>query len=200
MAAQLLVFFPNAVACSMYYHFSIILSFYPLKGVQFADSTIFASEIYTNAADAIVALCRSYKGLHGLRRTPCFLPYIIFASGIAHIGTDDPKLNPVDALTRSAQEVAISQLMSLYHGSSKSACRILISRSLHSSLMDASLDKDLDEEGRHPWEPFVATMTKSRDNTPSYSPFISNFTRMGVSDCASHIPEEYLRSGLGSAI
>ena len=176
----------------MYYHFSIILSFYPLRGVQFADSTIFASEIYTNAADAIVALCRSYKGLHGLRRTPCFLPYIIFASGIAHIGTNDPKLNPVDALTRSAQEVAISQLMSLYHGSSKSACRILISRSLYFSSMGASLDKDSDGEGYQPWEPFEATMTKSRDDTPSYSPSISNFTRMGVSDSASHSPGEYL--------
>ena len=53
--------------------------------MRFVDSKISALGICIDAADAIVALVQSYERLNGLRRTPCFLPYIIFASSIAHL-------------------------------------------------------------------------------------------------------------------
>jgi hypothetical protein len=143
----------------MYYHFIIILIFYPLMNLRFLDSKISALEVCSDAADAIVTLVRSYESLYGLRRTPCFLPYIIFASGIAHLGSLDPKNNPVDTVTQTVQEVAILQLMSLYHGSSKRACRILLSRALYPSSTGGGHDKVFEEDAHVIWEPFV-TMTK----------------------------------------
>jgi hypothetical protein len=177
----------------MYYHFSIILTFYPLIGLRFLDSNISALEVCTDAANAVVTLIRSYESLHGLRRTPCFLPYIIFASGIARLGTTSPKLNPVDTLTQSAQEVAILQIMSLYHGSSKRACRILLSRALYPSSTGASLDKDSEADLHQPWEPFMTTMTSPAADTMRCGPFIEGFTWVRASDHASNIPLEQLR-------
>jgi hypothetical protein len=137
----------------MYYQFSIILLFYPLTELRFLESKVSAREVCTDAANAIVTLIRSYESLHGLRRTPCFLPYIIFASGIARLASADPKINHVEAVTRSAQEVAILQLMSLCHVASKRACATLLSRVLHPSSIAGSHHKNM-EEDRKPWEPF----------------------------------------------
>jgi len=152
----------------MYYHFSMILIFYPLRKMRFVDSKISALEICSDAANAVVTLVRSYDSLHGMRRTPCFLPYIIFASGIAHLGGANPKINPVNALTQSSQEVAILQLMSLYHGSSKRACRILLSRALHPS--SAGAGQGSEEDACSAWEPFVATMNLPLADTTDRTP------------------------------
>jgi hypothetical protein len=144
----------------MYYHFSIILIFYPLKGIRFLDSKISPLEVCTDAANAIVTLARSYERLHGLHRTPCLLPYIVFASGIAHLGAVDLQSNLVDAVTQSAQEIAILQLMSLHHGSSKSAVRILLSRAVRPSSATGDQDNKGAVEDAYPlWEPFGTTMT-----------------------------------------
>jgi hypothetical protein len=141
----------------MYYYFSIILIFYPLLDLRFLDSNVSALEVCTDAASAIVSLARSYESLHGLRRTPCFFPNIILASGIAHLGTADPRTNPVATMTQSAQEVAILQIMSLYHGSAKRASRVLLSRELYLSSTGGRRDKESEEDAY--WEPFVTTMT-----------------------------------------
>jgi hypothetical protein len=143
----------------MYYHYSIALIFYPFIKVHFLDLKISAREVCTDAANAIVTLGRSYENLYGLRRTPCFLPYIIFASGIAHLCAGDSQTSLVDALTQPAQEIAILQLMSLHHGSAKGACRMLLSRALRSKPTTADQDKTDPAEDAYPlWEPFVTTM------------------------------------------
>jgi hypothetical protein len=152
----------------MYYHFAMILIFHPLRKKRFVDSEISAIEICTDAAKAVVALVRSYDSLHGLRRTPCFLPYIIFASGIAHLGAADLKADPVDASSQAAQEVAILQLMSLYHGSSKRACRVLLSHALYPS--SASVGQDSADDACCAWEPFVATLIWPLSDTPDRPP------------------------------
>jgi hypothetical protein len=162
----------------MYYHFSIIITFYPLTNFDFSDSNISALEVCTDAANAVTTLVRSYESLHGLRRTPCFLPYIIFASGIAHLGTADPKTNPVDTLTQSAQEVAILQLMSLYHGSAKRACRILLSRALYPSATGGGREEDPEVDVQSPWEPFVRTMIWPGTDSRRHGPFIEGFSRV----------------------
>lgn len=148
----------------MYYHFSLILVFYPLMNFEFHDSNITAVEICTDAANAVTTLARFYEGLHGLRRTPCFLPYIIFASGIAHLGAINLPINPIDALTKSAQEVAILQITSLYHGSSKRACRILLTRALYPNTANGTSEED-SKPGVPPWEPFARTMAWPADDS-----------------------------------
>lgn len=133
----------------MYYHYSIILSFYPPINFDFLDSNVSALEVCTDAANAVTTLARAYESLYGLRRTPCYLPYIIFASGIAHQG----------GLTHSVQEVAILQVMSLYHGSSKRACRTLLSWAMNPSAIGRGPGDNSDSDGQPPWEPFVRSMT-----------------------------------------
>ena len=162
----------------MYYHFSIILIFYPLMNLRFLDSNVSALEVCTDAANAIVSLVRSYESLHGLRRTPCFLPYIILASGIAHLGTADPRINRVDTMTQSAQEVAILQIMSLYHGSSKRASRVLLSRVLYPSSTGGSRDKESEEDAY--WEPFVTTMIRPSGEARRDSSSVEVFMRIRV--------------------
>jgi hypothetical protein len=154
----------------------MILIFYPLMKLGFLDSNISALEVCIDAANAIVSLVRSYESLHGLRRTPCFLPYIILASGIAHLGTADPRVNPADTMTQSAQEVAILQIMSLYHGSSKRASRVLLSRVLYPSSAGGSRDKE-SEEGAY-WEPFVTTMICPSEDGRKDRPSVEVFMRV----------------------
>jgi hypothetical protein len=174
----------------MYYHFAIILTFYPLSGFLSLDANISALELCRDAANAITTLVRAYESLYGLRRTPCFLPYIIFASGIAHLGTVDLKVSPVDALTQSAQEVAVLQLTSLYHGSSKRACRILLSWALNPGETGGSGEQSSETYVQSPWEPFVGTMTKLLAPSRRDSLFIGNPARIRVSD---HIPPDLMQ-------
>lgn len=142
----------------MYYHFSIILTFYPLKNFHPFDSSVSAHDICTDAANAVIALVRSFESLHGLRRTPCFRTYIVFAAGMAHLGTPDPITSPVDTLTQSSQEVALLQMMSLYQGSSKRACRVLLSRALYPIASGGAHGEGSEGVVQPPWEPFARTM------------------------------------------
>lgn len=174
---------PNETFYSMYYYFSIILVFYPLMKYEFPDSNISAREICTDAAAAVTTLVRSYESLHGLRRTPCFLPYIIFASGIAHLSAVDQEINPIDTLTQSAQEVAILQLTSLYHGASKRACRVLLSRALYPNSRGGAVDEDARPRSQSPWEPFSRTMIwPATDSSRERRPTLDGFSQLRASD------------------
>jgi hypothetical protein len=166
----------------MYYHFTIILTFYPLMNSHFLDSNISALEVCMDAADAVTTLVRSYENLHGLRRTPCFLPYILFASGIVHLGATKPKINPIDTLIQSAQEVAILQLMSVCHGSSKRACRILLSRALHPSAPSGPREEDSEADEQSPWEPFARTMIWPATDSRRLGPSIEGLAQLRVSN------------------
>jgi hypothetical protein len=170
----------------LYYHFCIILTFYPLTNLLFLDSKISAIEVCTDAANAVITLARSYESLHGLRRTPCFLPYIIFASGIIHMGTLDPKIKPVDTLILSRQEVPILQLMSFSHGSSKHAYRILLNLAMHGGSMASSLDghidgdrdldgdRDMDGDVSDPWKPLAMSMIWPLAESSRYTPLLED--------------------------
>lgn len=150
---------------------------------EFPDSNISAREICTDAAAAVTTLVRSYESLHGLRRTPCFLPYIIFASGIAHLTAADQDVNPIDTLTQSAQEVAILQLTSLYHGASRRACRVLLSRALYPNTSGGVVEDDSRRSAQTPWEPFSRTMIwPATDSSRGRRPTIEGFSQLRTSD------------------
>lgn len=154
----------------MYYHFSVILSFYPLIHFEFPDSKISAIEVCTDAANAVAALIRSYESLHGLRRTPCFLPYIILASGVAHLVTADSETKPVDTLNQPTQGVAIKQLTSLFHRSSKRARRSLLSGALYPTA-DRGSKEGSEADGDSPWEPFIGSMMWPGNGSTTHRPF-----------------------------
>lgn len=164
----------------MYYHFSIILTFYPLLSLPYLDLNISALDVCKDAADAIIALVRSYESLHGLHRTPCFLPYIIFASGIAHLRAAKPKINPIDTLIQSAQEVAVLQLISVCHRSSRLACRVLLSRALHTSAPSGAHNGDSEADVQPLWQPFARTMTWEATDSKSHGPSIEGLAQMHV--------------------
>jgi hypothetical protein len=84
---------------SMYYHFSIILIFYPLINLRFLDSNVSALDVYIDGTNTIISLVQSSKSLYRLRQAPCFLPCIILASSITHLGTTDLRINPINILT-----------------------------------------------------------------------------------------------------
>jgi hypothetical protein len=108
----------------MYYHYGIILVFYPLINLRFLDSKISAVEVYVVAADAVATLIPAHEILHRLRRTPCILPYIILASGIAHLGVANSR---TALLATLYAEFPILQVMFLSHGTSERTSRILLS-------------------------------------------------------------------------
>jgi hypothetical protein len=140
----------------MYCHFSIIIIFYPFINTHFLDSQLSALEICTDAANAIVALAGSYKSLHGLRRAPCFFPYIVFAAGIVRLSASDPKHDHTAVLSEPTHEIAILQLMSRHHGSSKRICEMLRTRALRSNSTTGYRDtKDPEEDAFPLWAPFV---------------------------------------------
>ena len=71
----------------MYYHFAILLLFGPFLKLRFIGSHLSPTEICYEAADAIISLVGSYRQLYSLRRTPCFVPYIVLASSIMCLAT-----------------------------------------------------------------------------------------------------------------
>ncbi|KAG7289826.1 hypothetical protein NEMBOFW57_006203 [Staphylotrichum longicolle] len=69
----------------MYYHFAILLLFRPLIKLRIIGSNVSPRDVCSQAADAIIALLRSYAQLYTLRRTPAFVPYFVLASSIMHL-------------------------------------------------------------------------------------------------------------------
>jgi hypothetical protein len=57
-------------------------------------------------------------------------------------------------LTQPAHEIAILQLMSLQHRSSKYAYQTLVRQALHSNSTTREGNKDLEEDAYHIWAPF----------------------------------------------
>jgi len=77
----------------MYYHYAILLLFAPFIKVRFTGSSISPNEVCVQAADAIMSLVRSYRQIYSLRRTPCFVPYIVLAASIVHLVATDSTPN-----------------------------------------------------------------------------------------------------------
>jgi hypothetical protein len=184
----------------MYYHFSIILAFYPLLSLRFLGSKISAVEVCTDAANAIVSLVRTYERLYGLRRIPCFLPYIILASGITRIGTASSEISPIGSLTEYTQEMAFLQLMSRHHGSSKNAFRFLLSRTPSPSWTGGEHDKDLKEDVYSTWDPFLTTMIWLSSGRGVNTSLLEASTQLSVSDHAITYEDQLRRNGFESMI
>jgi len=88
---------PSVFFVHLYYQYTLILLFFPYIDMAFYGSSISPRDVCTDAADAISVLIRSYDKLYSLRRTPCFLPYIVFAAGIVHLTTATPsKIDNID--------------------------------------------------------------------------------------------------------
>ena len=73
----------NGRLSSIYYHFSVFFIIHPLQEVISLSANITTANVCAEAVNAIIALIRSYKSLYGLRRMPCSLSYLLFATGVA---------------------------------------------------------------------------------------------------------------------
>ncbi|KAL1868868.1 hypothetical protein VTK73DRAFT_3448 [Phialemonium thermophilum] len=77
---------PYVLFAHMYFHFCLIVLFRPFVKRRFRGAGISPRTVCAEAAQAIVALTHSYARLFSLRRTPCLLPYFVFAAGLSEIG------------------------------------------------------------------------------------------------------------------
>lgn len=108
----------------MYYHYAILLLFGPFIKVRFTGSSISPNEICVQAADAIMSLVRSYRQLYTLRRTPCFVPYIVLAASIVHLVATDSTPN-IGAFTQILQCMTHLHEMNPSHNFANRAEQIL---------------------------------------------------------------------------
>jgi hypothetical protein len=69
----------------MYYHFAILMLFRPFIKLEIVGSGVLPRDVCAQAADAIMALIKSYAQLYTLRRTPSFVPYIVLTSSITQL-------------------------------------------------------------------------------------------------------------------
>src|SRR5579871_630376 len=118
---------------SMYFYFAIVLLFYPVMELHFVGSNISPKEVCNNAADAIVSLIYSYKGLYSLRRTPCFFPSIVLASSIVHLTANWSLVSAVGASTEIAREIDLLREMFLCHRSAEYGTQVLLNLAQNSN-------------------------------------------------------------------
>lgn len=97
---------PAVLFTHMYYHFAILLLFGPFIKFRFLNSSISPKEVCVQAAAAIASLVGSYRQLYSLRRTPCFVPYIVLASSIMHFAAADTTNPPINASMQIFQGTA----------------------------------------------------------------------------------------------
>lgn len=90
----------------MYYHFAILLLFGPFLKLSFLDSPVSPIEICTEAAAAITSLISTYRRLYTLKRTPCFVPYIVLASSIMRLAATEARLPQLEPSTQILQGTA----------------------------------------------------------------------------------------------
>lgn len=77
----------------MYYHYSTLLLFWPVAGLNIFDAGLVPHHICTQAANAIGTIIKSYARLYSLRRTPSFVPYFALSAAIVHL---DKIVNPYE--------------------------------------------------------------------------------------------------------
>jgi hypothetical protein len=93
--------------------------------LRFIGSSVSATEICVQAADAIASLVRSYRQLYDLRRTPALFPYIVLASAVLHLTVPESTMPSVRAFTEILQATANLQEMALYNSFARRANHIL---------------------------------------------------------------------------
>ncbi|OIW30459.1 hypothetical protein CONLIGDRAFT_279533 [Coniochaeta ligniaria NRRL 30616] len=76
---------PCTLFAHIYFHFCLLALFRPfvLYGVDVAG--ISPRNVCAEAVNAILGVTQSYASLFTLRRTPCFVPYFVFAAGLTRI-------------------------------------------------------------------------------------------------------------------
>jgi hypothetical protein len=122
----------------MYYHFAILLLFAPFMKYRFLNSRISPNEICIQAADAITSLVGSYRQLYGLRRTPCFVPYIVLASSIMRLAAADSHLtlSPINSSMHVFQGTADLLEMIPSHEFARRGTQVLRLMAHNSSILD----------------------------------------------------------------
>ncbi|KAG5972602.1 hypothetical protein E4U58_006322 [Claviceps cyperi] len=78
-------FTPHVLFAHMYYHFAIVMLFWPVAEYEIIGTELSPKHICTEAADAIVALLNSYASLYTLGRTPSLTPYLTLTAAVVHL-------------------------------------------------------------------------------------------------------------------
>lgn len=71
----------------MYYHFTIILLFWPVIECSITGTELLPQKVCSEAADAIGTLVTSYARLYTLQRTPSLVPYFVLTAAIVRLAT-----------------------------------------------------------------------------------------------------------------
>ncbi|KAG5916312.1 hypothetical protein E4U42_007716 [Claviceps africana] len=69
----------------MYYHAAIVMLFWPVSYYAIVGTELSPKRICVEAADAILALLKSYARLYTLGRTPSFTPYLALTASVVHL-------------------------------------------------------------------------------------------------------------------
>ncbi|KAG5999102.1 hypothetical protein E4U43_002276 [Claviceps pusilla] len=78
-------FTPYVLFAHMYYHSSIVMLFWPVADYAIIGTALSPKHICTEAADAILALLKSYARIYTLGRTPSFTPYLALTAAVVHL-------------------------------------------------------------------------------------------------------------------
>ncbi|KAG5930904.1 hypothetical protein E4U53_002062, partial [Claviceps sorghi] len=78
-------FTPHVLFSHMYYHAAIVMLFWPVAQYAIIGTELSPKHICVEAADAILALLKSYARLYTLGRTPSFTPYLALTASIVHL-------------------------------------------------------------------------------------------------------------------
>ncbi|KAG6042772.1 hypothetical protein E4U39_005462 [Claviceps sp. Clav50 group G5] len=78
-------FTPHVLFAHMYYHFAIVMLFWPVVEYEIIGTELSPKHICTEAADAIVTLLKSYASLYTLGRTPSLTPYLTLTAAVVHL-------------------------------------------------------------------------------------------------------------------
>ncbi|KAH7333527.1 fungal-specific transcription factor domain-containing protein [Rhexocercosporidium sp. MPI-PUGE-AT-0058] len=118
-------FTPAVLFAHLYYHFAILILFRPFVRPGITTADVSPRHVCTQAANAISAIIRSYSNLYTLRRTPSFVPYVVFSSSIFHLAIVREDQLSTHSRGQLIQSISDLKEMSSCHGFAARALDIL---------------------------------------------------------------------------
>ncbi|KAB5546840.1 hypothetical protein GE09DRAFT_967025 [Coniochaeta sp. 2T2.1] len=88
--------FPCTLFAHIYFHFCLLALFRPFINSAMEVAGTSPRAVCAEAVQAILDVTQSYASLFTLRRTPCFVPYFVFAAGLTRLVLES------DAMTGSS--------------------------------------------------------------------------------------------------
>jgi hypothetical protein len=117
----------------MYYHFAILLLFWPFVKLRVIKSEVSPRDVCLQAANAMQGFLTSYSRLYTLKWAPSFVPYFALASSMMHLTlmTGTVHINELDTAVRTDPHLSEAIKQGIARFAEMTSCHHIAEQALH---------------------------------------------------------------------